>query len=257
MISRGFEVPFSMTKTAPAGVVSSKISQWVAKNLDFAPDKLQTKILDSESNRLLLCCSRQWGKSTVAAAKALHIAVTKPKSLILVSSASKRQSLELLETARSLAPADTKGRGETLKFPNGSRIVALPENPRTVRGFSAASMVIIDEAAFVRDTFFQAITPTLATTNGALWLLSSAGEEKGFFYETWSAQPKGWQLYQATAADCPRISKEFLEAERITRGEDTFDREYFCKFSAGPTQFLEKDLILAAFDDSIPVRDLD
>jgi len=37
----------------------------------------------------------------------------------------------------------------------------------------------------------------------------------------------------------------------------TFDREYFCKFSAGPTQFLEKDLILAAFDDSIPVRDLD
>ncbi|MBM3758414.1 MAG: hypothetical protein FJW38_31130 [Acidobacteria bacterium] len=235
--------------------MSSKISQWVAKNLNFTPDKLQTRILDSESNRLLLCCSRQWGKSTVAAAKALYIALSKPKSLILAASASQRQSLELLETARALAPEKAKSRRNTLQFANGSRIVALPENPRTIRGFSAGSLVIIDEAAFVRDKFFEAITPTFATTNGALWLLSSAGEEKGFFYETWTRQPLGWQFYQATAADCPRISKQFLEAERITRGQDAFDREYFCKFTAGPTQFLEKDLILAAWDDSVSVID--
>ena len=234
-----------------------KTSDWVAKHLDLTPDKLQTRILDAKSNRLLLCCSRQWGKSTVAAAKALHFAAIKPKSLILIASASKNQSEELLQTARFMSPIKAKGQTDTLTFPNGSRIVALAENPRTVRGYSGATMVIIDEAAFVRDKVFQAITPTLATTNGALWLLSSAGEEKGFFYETFLSQPKGWELFQATADDCPRISKDFLQAERITRGEDTFLREYFCKFSAGPTQFLEKELILAAFDASIPVREFD
>ena len=59
---------------------------------------------------------------------------------------------------------------------------------------------------------------------------------------------------QAGTGGPNRVDKH---TERITRGEEIFEREYYCKFAAGPTQFLEKELIEAAFDDSIPVREFD
>jgi hypothetical protein len=40
----------------------------------------------------------------------------------------------------------------SLLFPNGSRIVGLPGMEATVRGFSAVSLLLIDEASRVEDS---------------------------------------------------------------------------------------------------------
>src|SRR5262245_31610069 len=61
----------------------------------MAPDPWQEQLLRSRAERTLLLCSRQAGKSTIAAALALRVALTRPHSPILVLSPSMRQSGEL------------------------------------------------------------------------------------------------------------------------------------------------------------------
>src|SRR5205814_6714785 len=57
-------------------------------------------LLRSRAKRVILNCCRQWGKSTVTAAMAVHRAATQPGSLVLVASPSGRQSGEFLLKAR-------------------------------------------------------------------------------------------------------------------------------------------------------------
>ena len=67
-----------------AGAGAGKVSEWARSVLGFEADEGQAEVLDCEAKHLLLCCSRQWGKSTVAAVKALHVAVTRPGTRTLV-----------------------------------------------------------------------------------------------------------------------------------------------------------------------------
>ena len=69
------------------------------RRLGFDPDAKQSLMLGKRIRRGLLNCSRQWGKSTVAAAKAVHQAESTPQSLVVVLSPGARQSAELLRKA--------------------------------------------------------------------------------------------------------------------------------------------------------------
>ena len=63
------------------------------ERLGFPLDKSQEAIL-GEGRRAIINCTRQYGKSTVGAIKALHRAYTKADCLILVLSPTLRQSGE-------------------------------------------------------------------------------------------------------------------------------------------------------------------
>jgi len=108
--------------------------QWVREKLGFAADAAQARVLLSPGRRGILNCTRQWGKSTVTAAKAVHHAMTRAESLTLVVSPSARQSGEFLRKAEEFVMRlgmKPKGDGEnalSVAFPNGSRIVGLPGN---------------------------------------------------------------------------------------------------------------------------------
>ena len=249
----------SLTRTAlpnamalPSRDRQGAVANWVSDNLGISPDDLQAEVLNATENRLLLLCTRQWGKSTIAAAKALHHALTTPNAFILVASASKRQSKELVlkfnEFAQRALGKSPKSEGDGYRLPNRARIVPLPQSPDKVRCYSAPTLIIIDEAAFVKDELYEALTPALATSNGALWLLSTAGEKKGFFHKTWVGRANDWKLVKATADDCPRISSQFLAGERIAKGEVTYLREYYCEFHSGRHQFVDESYLEAIFD---------
>ena len=62
--------------------------------LGFNPDEPQARILERalDFHRIGLNCSRQWGKSTVAAVMAVHRLVTQPGVTVLVVGPSMRQS---------------------------------------------------------------------------------------------------------------------------------------------------------------------
>ena len=73
-----------------------------ARLRDFDPDELQVRVLESNAHRGILNCSRQWGKSTVGAVMAVHRAMTRPGSLVIVASPSDRQSAEFVRKCREM-----------------------------------------------------------------------------------------------------------------------------------------------------------
>ena len=62
------------------------------ERLNFSPDPWQADVLETASKRLILCCSRQAGKSTVSSVLAIHTALYRPGSLVVMVSPSQRQS---------------------------------------------------------------------------------------------------------------------------------------------------------------------
>src|SRR5713101_3713368 len=69
------------------------------EKLGFNPDEKQMAMLRG-GKRGILNCSRSWGKSTVAAAKAVHRAYSEAGSLTLLLTPSGRQSGEFIRKAK-------------------------------------------------------------------------------------------------------------------------------------------------------------
>ena len=193
----------------------------------------------------------------MTAALAVRRAVEEPNSLILVLSPSCRQSGEFLRKAEEfVSRLGIKVRSDgnnqrSIVFPNGSRIVGLPQNEAKVRGFSKVSLLLIDEASRVQDELYRAMRPTLAVGNGDLWLMSTPWGKRGFFYEAWANGGDEWTRVKAPATECERIRPEFLEGERISMGDRWFRQEYGCEFSDTDDSVFRTDDIHAAIDDDI------
>jgi hypothetical protein len=198
-------------------------------------DRWQTDLLTSTSDRMLLLCSRQAGKSTTAAALAIKTALLEPGSLTLLLAPVQRQAAELLRKVLDLFRA--LGRpvpvvmesALRLELATGSRIVALPGVEETIRGFSSVRLVVVDEASRVADPLYFSVRPMLAVSHGRLIALSTPFGQRGWFYEEWE-RGQGWERTRILATDCPRISREFLEQEERTLGIRWFQQEYMTSF---------------------------
>src|SRR5437660_7362662 len=110
--------------------------KFAREHLGFEADARQAEVLRSGAKRLLLNCSRQWGKSTVAALAAVHRAWFWPGSLAVVTGPSERQAAEFVRKAREfVARLGVKpsgdGQNKSIVLPNGSRIVGVPSKQST------------------------------------------------------------------------------------------------------------------------------
>lgn len=59
--------------------------------------------------------------------------------------------------------------------------------------------------------------------------LSTAYGKQGWYFDAWDNDPS-WHKENITADQCPRISKEFLEAEKRKMPERLFLQEYTNQF---------------------------
>jgi len=210
--------------------------------LNTTPDPWQANFLRSTHPRLCLNCSRQSGKSSTAAILALWEAIHKPRSTIVLDSPSLRQSQELmLKFAEFLDMVDKNVKLDSdtklsVRFANGSRVLALPGSEKTIRGISAVTLLILDEAAAIPDELYGAVRPMLAVSRGRLVLMSTPRGEQGFFFDTWT-KSKGWEKIEVPWQQCPRIDPAFIEEERLERGNAWVAQEYECQFiGAGATR---------------------
>ena len=236
------------------------VVEFARLRLEFLPDLRQEALLLSGVSRGMVNCSRQWGKSTVAAVMAVHRAYFRAKSLVVVACPTEKQSAELVWKARDfMAKLGMRQRRDgsnriSLRFPNGSRIVGLPGREATLRGFSAVSLLIIDEASRVEDAVYKALRPMLAVGDGDLWLLSTPFGKRGFFYENWAGGSEDWARTSVPATECSRITEKFLEEERRQMGDLWFRQEYMCEFIDEAQQMFGRDLVMAALDEGEPLR---
>jgi hypothetical protein len=237
--------------------------EFVTARLGFVPDPKQELLLRGRMRRGLLNCSRQWGKSTITAAMAVHRAYTRPESLVVVLSPSARQSAEFLRKAGGFARRlGIRARGDgdneiSLRFPGGSRIVGLPGNEDTVRGFSAVSLMLIDEAARVSDDLYKAVSPMLAVGDGDLWLMSTPFGQRGFFYEEWANGGDRWERLSVPASECARIAPQFLEEQRKSMGDRWFRQEFCCEFMDTEGSLFDSELIRKAINYDIKPLEFD
>jgi len=204
----------------------------LAEACGVTPDDWQSDTLRSDAKRMLLLCARQTGKTTVTGIKALHKALYTSDSLSLILSPSQRQSAEMLRSLMALharlddAPSLDTSSVLKAEFANGSRILALPGTEATVRGFAGVDLAILDEAARIDDDLIAAVRPMLATKPDAqLIALTTPAGRRGFFFDAWHGDGD-WTRVKVTAAECPRISAEFLAEELRELGPQRFSEEY-------------------------------
>lgn len=230
---------------------------FAVERLRFTPDSWQAEVMRAPAGRLLLNCSRQVGKSTTCAIIALHQALYRPGSLILLVSPSLRQSQELFSKVTGFLktletrPALDQDNALSLMLDSGSRVVSLPGTAATVRGYSAVDLLVEDEAAYVPDELYAAVRPMLAVSGGRLFLLSTPFGRRGHFFEAWDDGGDEWERVEVTAEECPRILPAFLERERAALGEAWYGQEYRCKFVETLDQVFRYDDIKRAFTDEV------
>lgn len=220
------------------------------ERLGFEPDEPQSALLRASAPRLILNCTRQWGKSTaVAIITVHHLCISPAESTAVIVSRSQRQSAEMLRKVSAFfrrAGIPVAGDGSnrfSLCLDNGSRVVALPGNEETIRCYSAPSLVVVDEAAMVPDAVYRAVRPMLAVSrDGRLILLSTPRGRHGFFHAEWTST-RSWHRVSVPATECPRIPPEFLEEERESLGDTAFRQEYQCEFADAKEQLFSHELL--------------
>jgi phage FluMu gp28-like protein len=149
-------------------------------------------------------------------------------------------------------------------FPNGSRILALPSNPRTARGYPGN--VILDEYAHHEDSYsiWAAVSRQVALGH-KMRILSTPNGEQGKFFDLArefgvadgvapAANPSkagAWSWHwvdinMAIAEGCPINQAEMLD---LYKGDaETYAQEFLCNFLKAIGSWLSLELIARAED---------
>ena len=224
----------------------------ILREAGMTPDPWQAKLLRSPLRQILLLCTRQAGKSTTAAALAVRTALLEPWSLVLLLSPTLRQSGELfrdkfLRLYNALGGPVPAAQESALQMQlvNGSRVISLPGDEGTIRGYSGVALLVVDEASRVPDSLYYAIRPMLAVSQGRLACLSTPFGKRGWFFEEWHGTGQ-WERVRVAAPQCRRIPKDFLEEERRAIGDRWYRQEYECSFEdVIDAVFLHEDIMAA------------
>ena len=233
----------------------------------FEPTEYQARLLRDQSKRIAVRWSRQAGKTTTIALRALWFALTHPKTLTLVVGPSLRQSMILgdriqdylaglpSETRRALVERQQR---TVIRCRNHSRIVILPNSPQLLRGYTA-HLVLPDEANFFHDdelVFYNVLYPMLATTDGALIASSTPWNKDSVFYRMCHSDE--FSKHVVTCEDVIKsglIKQSFINQMRQELPEERFRREFYAEFVEDADTWLTQSLIVKCIDSQLDFLD--
>ncbi len=213
-------------------------------------DKWQKDVLACKGN-VVLRSGRQVGKSTVISQKAGEYACNHPQKTILVIASVERQAFLIFEKILAYIYDNHKNlikRGKDrptksrIRLTNGSVIHCLPTglSGYGIRGYTI-DLLIADEAAFIPEEVWTAVTPMLAVTKGDIILLSTPFGKGGYFFRCF--EDETFTSFHVSSEDCPRISKEFLEQEKKRMSRLQYAQEYLGEFVDELRRFFSTELI--------------
>jgi hypothetical protein len=232
--------------------------------LKFTPTPYQEKLLLDESKRIYVCWSRQSGKSITLAARMIQRCLQFPGTLRLIVAPGLRQSMIMMDKIQDFIynipkparrEAIDKIQRTIIRFKNGSRIVALPNSPNLLRGYSAAE-VLCDEAAFFREDnliFYNVLYPMLQTTDGTLITSSTPWGKDTVFYKfsVTPEPPDGFSKHHITwrdVVDAHLAKQTFIDEMRRSMPVERFRREFEAEFTEDETSYFQQDLIMRCID---------
>lgn len=244
---------------------------WNRGNLDYKLDALQREMkanfIYSRRKINTWLMSRRLGKSHTLCTLAIETCLKKPRSIVKYLSPEIRQTKTIINPIiRELiadAPANLKPEFKTQenlwRFPNGSEIHVAGSDKggsEKLRG-TASNLCIVDEAGFCDDLKYTVRTillPTMVTTGGKLLLSSTPPRQSEHeFIEYVQAADIEGSLIKKTVYDCPRYSKEFIEAEILAQykgpEDPDFKREYLVEMNRN-----EDFTVIPEFDDAAEIE---
>ena len=151
--------------------------------------------------------ARQTGKSFACTGEAVEDAIKNGSEWVALS-AGERQALELMRKAKEWTEAyksvmasyaedretpEALIRSAEITWPKGGRLLALPANPDTARGYSAN--LILDEFAFHEkpDEIWRAIYPSISNPlkgQKKIRIVSTPNGKANKFYDLWTKNEK-------------------------------------------------------------------
>lgn len=282
----GFRPNWAKIKTLSAKDPSI-FAKWY---LGITPYDYQDQVLNDTSSRIIVCSSRQIGKTYVVVIKALHYAIFHPNSKVLVFSKSGRQSKKFMRQMKEimfdgirhmhsiidkqnynieekppLFPVDIDGKKpdnqEEFSLTNGSTIYSLPPTDSS-RG-QTGDLVIVDEAAFVPDDIFDLIIePTVRHTGGTIILLSTPNGQKGFFFRYFDpaddkdhhAYARYWWNWEICPE--PNVKKQTEEKKLDLMPVEPlkFHQEYEAQFTTDADAFFNAKKVEAGTDHNLDIQ---
>jgi len=257
-----------------AATVPEDPAQFIREYLKFTPTSYQQELLDHITQgrkRIALRWARQSGKSWILASLLIHHCARNPDHLALIVAPGLRQSMILRDKIHLLLDNIPRHKQRaiirqrmrtTIKFRNGSQIVALPNSEHLLRGYTA-NLVICDEAAFFHndETIFQHIlTPMLATTDGTMIVSSTPWGQKTVYYQInqdpdWTLVHAPWTRALSDGIYSPEFVKE-IEKIRETRPQ-TYTMEYLAEFIEDIDTWLPQDLLAKACHEALEYTGFD
>lgn len=219
------------------------------------PHRHQVAALRNWRQDHMLLWSRQTGKSTTGAALATHNLLFPAGEItptVVIVARAERQSNELFRKARQLygalpyAPPLVTDAATAIETPTGGRILSYPGSEASVRGLSAATLALIDEATLVERELRDAVSPMLVTTGGPIWSMGTARGEEGWFFDEFTDPRLDDFVVKSfvTYRDVDHVKPDFIERERRRMPEWQFASEYECKFVASSeTQLITRAAI--------------
>ena len=155
----------------------------------------QKNAIESNARFTWNCWSRQTGKSFTFSLRRILRGLARRRNQIILS-AGERQSREVMAKVRMHLQAlqicgesigldlfdGAAARSLEVKLPGNVRIIALPANPMTARGYTGD--VFLDEFAMHRDdeAIWSALFPTLLRGDGELDIASTPRGKRNLFY---------------------------------------------------------------------------
>jgi phage FluMu gp28-like protein len=214
----------------------------------------QLRWIRDKSPLKIWLASRQVGKSFAISLEAVEESL-RQKCNNLILSSSERQSTEVMRKvythlryfdvrSAGVLAADRETR-EEVELPIGSRILSLPSNPDTVRGFSGN--VYLDEFAFHRDTesIWRAMYPTVTRGYG-IRITSTPNGKQNMFYRLWAGDTR-FSRHKVNIHDAKREGLN-VDIEMLREGiadAEAWAQEYECEFLDEATAFLTYEMIAA------------
>lgn len=109
-----------------------------------------------------------------------------------------------------------------------------------IRGYTV-DLLIADEAAFIPEEVWTAVTPMLAVTKGDIILLSTPHGKGGYYYSCF--EDENFKSFHINSEDCERIDKKFLARERERMTKVQYAQEYLGEFVDELMQFFPTETI--------------
>ncbi|MDA8170305.1 MAG: terminase family protein [Nitrospiraceae bacterium] len=218
----------------------------------------QRNWLNDKSQKKIWLAARQVGKSFALSMEAV-VEGLEARCNNMILSSSQRQSTEVMQKVYThlrylkvrsddVIRAERESR-EEVELPNGSRIISLPANPDTVRGFSGN--VFLDEFAFHRNSneIWKSMYPAI-TRGKRIRISSTPNGKSNMFYRLWTESDFSKHQTSIYEAQAQGLDVDIEALKRGIADPDAWAQEYECRFVDEATAFITYEMITGCEDEN-------